>query len=212
MLLKQKAVHLLGDNMKNYTNLIPTQATLVFCKDTWSFVAASDKKLKVFLEHQYENEDVYGLMDFDPHTEGIDFHQLICCSLKDFENWYDDTLHFAHLDDDEEYEIFGDTFEGWSVRFLWEAIFELIDKAREQAGHRSQARAMYDMTKTIGKGSWIFTDIEDSTEHPQVIGDDDALMEWLEEWNMNMDECYTSAQEFNDSEDYYRLHRQELVV
>ena len=196
--------------MKNYTNLIPQQATLVFCKDTWSFVAASDKKLKVFLEHQYENEDVYGLLDFNPHTEGIDFHKLICCSLKDFETWYDDTLHFAHLDDDEEYEIFGDTFEGWSVRFLWEAVFELIDKAREHLGHRSHKRAMYDMAKTIGRGKWIFTDIED--EQVVEIGDDEALTKWLEDWNVELDECYTSAQDFNEGEDYYRLHRQECVV
>ena len=211
MLLNKKQLTFLGGNMKNYTNLIPTQATLVFCKDTWSFIRATDTKLKVFLEEQYNDEDVYGFIDFDPHTEGLDFQYLICCSLENFNKWYE-SIDFDAFGDDDEYELFGVITEGWSCGYLYEAVYELIDKAREQAGHRSQARAMYDMTKTIGKGSWIFTDIEDSTEHPQVIGDDDALMEWLENWNMNMEECYTSAEDFNNSEDYYRLHRQELVM
>ena len=126
----------------NYTNLIPTQATLVFCKDTWSLVATSDHKLKVFLEHQYENEDVYGLLDFNPHTEDIDFCKLICCSEEELNNWYEDICKCCY-DDDTEYQIFGDTFEGWSVRYLWDAVFDLIEKARE---HK---RYMNDMAKTI---------------------------------------------------------------
>lgn len=134
--------------MNNYTTLIPTQATLVFCKDTWSFVAASDTKLKVFLEKQYDDEDVYELMDFDPHTESIDFHYLISCSLEDFNKWYD-SIDFDAWNDDDEYELFGITTEGWSCGYLYEAVYELIDKAREHLGFRSQARAMYDMAKTI---------------------------------------------------------------
>jgi len=205
---QQKAKTFLGGNMNNYTNLIPTQATLVFCKDTWSYITAADTKLKVFLEEQYNDEDVYGFMDFNPHTESINFQYLICCSLDNFNKWYE-SIDFDAWNDDDEYELFGVITEGWSCGYLYEADYELIDKAREHLGHRSQARAMYDMAKTIGTGKWIFTDIEDANEEPSVIGDDNDLMEWLEEWNENMGECYTSATDFNNSEDHYRLHRQE---